>query len=156
MNKLEFERRCMACAQRLHRIALAILTREADCEDAVQEALVRAWMGLKKLREPQYFETWLCRILINECKRALRQRKRQATAELRDTLPAPDPPDPRLWDALRQLQVQYRLPLTLHHGEGYSIAQCAQMLNLPQSTVKWRIHQGKKAVAELLKEEVEA
>lgn len=156
MDKLEFERRCMACAGRLHRIALAMLAREADGEDAVQEALVRAWIGLKTLREPQYFETWLCRILINECKRMLRQRKRQAMAELSDALPAPKPPNPALWEALRRLDVKERLPLTLHHAEGYTIAQCAHLLHLPQSTVKWRIHQGKQKLAKLLAQEVKA
>lgn len=153
MDKQEFERRVVASTEKLHKVALAILTNETDCMDAVQEALVRAWMKLPSLKQPQFFETWLCRILINECKTMLRKGKRHAAAMPPESLPAPEPPDPALWQALQQLQIQYRLPLVLHHVEGYSIAECAQMLSLPQSTVKWRIHQGKKAFGKLLEEE---
>ncbi len=152
VNKQEFEKRAMAAAQKLHRIALTMLPCEADCEDAVQEALVRAWMNIGKLREPQYFDTWLCRILINECKRILRKRKMYLTAELPDSLPEAQPESPELWEALKRVDAAYRLPLMLHHVEGHAIAQCAQMLSLPQSTVKWRIHQGKQKLAAFLRE----
>lgn len=154
MNKQEFEQRVMACANRLHTIALAILCNEADCYDAVQDALVKAWMRLETLRQPQYFETWLVRILINECKRALRSRSRHAASELPESYPAAEMPDPAVFDALRQLPVQYRLPLVLHHVEGYSVEECAGMLSLPMTTVKWRLFQGRKTFATLLGEEV--
>lgn len=156
MNKNEFERRVIACTNRLHTIALAILYNEADCYDAVQDALVRAWTRLDTLRQPQFFETWLIRILINECKRGLRSRVKHAASELLDSYPANDTPDPEVFDALRRLPARYRLPLVLHHVEGYSAAECAQMLALPVSTVKWRIHQGRKAFAALLGEEAQS
>ncbi len=156
MDKQSFERRVTACTERLHKIALTMLTVEADCADAVQETLVRAWMHLDRMKQPEYFETWLCRILINECKRILKKRARHATADLPESLAAQAPPDPALWHALRQVPVAYRLPLALHHVEGYSVAECAQLLSLPQSTVKWRIHQGKKALKTLLGEGEEA
>lgn len=153
LERHEFERRAMAQADRLHRIALSILTNEADCEDATQEALVRAWMNLGSLRQPQYFETWLVRILINECKKMLRKRRVRPWVELNDTLPAPDPPDKALWETLKGIDERYRLPLTLHHVEGYTIQEIAGMLRLTQSTVKWRIHQGKQALTARLGEE---
>lgn len=153
MNKQEYEQSVIACTDRLHTIALAILSNEEDCYDAVQEALIRAWMRLDTLKQSQYFETWLIRILINECKRILHHHKKHAMSELPDSFPAIATPDPAVFDALRQLPIQHRLPLVLHHVEGYSIAECAQMLSLPKSTVKWRIHQGKKTFAALLGEE---
>lgn len=150
MSRQEFERRVLALTDRLHNIALAILRNEADCYDAVQEALIRAWMRLETLRQPQYFETWLIRILVNECKRGLAKHAKLETGELLDSYPAYDTPDPEVIDALHQLPVQHRLLLVLHFVEGYGIAECAQMLAVPKSTVKWRIHQGKKALAALL------
>lgn len=156
MNKHEFERRVLVLTDRLHTIALAILCNEADCYDAVQEALVRAWMRLDTLRQPQYFETWLIRILVNECKRGLAKRAKHETSELLDSYPAIGTPDPEVFDALRQLPMQHRLPLVLHYVEGYNAVECAQMLALPKSTVKWRIHQGKKALAALLGKEAQS
>lgn len=143
----------MAQAARLHRVAIGILGSEADCEDATQEAVVSAWIHRKQLKTPQFFETWLTRILINECKRTLRKRRRHLPASELDAVPAEPPPSPALWKALQQVDERYRLPLTLHHVEGYNIQQVAGILSLTQSTVKWRIHQGKKALAAALEEE---
>lgn len=137
----------------MHRIALSILTSESDSEDATQESLLRAWMNLGSLKQPQYFETWLVRILINECKRVLRKRRVHPMAELTETLPAPEPPDRLLWEMIKSVDERYRLPLTLHHVEGYTVEAIAGLLHLPQSTVKWRIHQGKKALLAKLGEE---
>jgi len=155
LERQEFESRATAQADRLHRIALSILTNEADCEDATQEALVKAWMNLGGLKQPRYFETWLVRILINECKSILRKRRLRPWVELTDTLPAPEPPDRALWEALKTVDERYRLPLVLHHAEGYSVREIAELLRLPQSTVKWRIHQGKKALGLKLGKEEE-
>ena len=66
MRQADFIRRARACERRLYRVARTMLPREADCEDAVQEALLRAWDRLDTLRNEAYFETWLIRILINQ------------------------------------------------------------------------------------------
>ena len=154
MNKQEFEARVMAQADRMHRIAISILGREADCEDATQEAVIRAWTHIKQLRNAQYFETWLIRILINECKHTLRKRPNHLPDTALIDMPAAQPSSRTVWKALRRVDNRYRLPLTLHHVEGYTVQQVAGILSLPQSTVKWRIHQGKQALAiELEKEE---
>lgn len=153
MDKQEFETRVIAQVDRMHRVAISILGRETDCEDATQEAAIRAWMNVKQLRKPQYFETWLIRILINECKRTLRKRSHHLPDTALADIPAAQPQDRALWEALRRVDSRYRLPLTLHYVEGYAIKQVAGILSLPQSTVKWRIHQGKKALAAELGEE---
>lgn len=87
MDDREFGERVRACAHRLHRIAYLILRNESDCEDAAQESLLRAWRGLYSLRDERYFETWLIRILINECKKILRARARRSASELPDAFP---------------------------------------------------------------------
>lgn len=153
MEKHEFESRVVACRDRYYRIAKAILVHEADCDDAMQEALVKAWMNLSRLRSQEYFETWLCRILINECKQLLRRHGRRPEAALSDTFPAQSPPDLGLWEALYQIDLPYRVPLLLHHAEKYSIKDIAGILQLPISTVKWRIHHGKALLARQLEKE---
>ena len=69
MNRTDFILRVRGCERRLYRVARTMLRSDADCEDAVQEALLKAWSKLGSLREEQFFETWLIRILINECRK---------------------------------------------------------------------------------------
>ena len=82
MDNQEFQDRVRACERRLYATAYLLLHVTADCEDAVQEAVLRAWQRLPGLQNPQFFETWLTRIVINECKSQLRRRSRRGETEL--------------------------------------------------------------------------
>lgn len=149
MSKQEFSDRAMRCAPRLWRIAYLILRNGADCDDAVQEALIRAWTHIGSLRDPALFETWLVRILINAARSQLR--RRPDAARLAEIAPAEEPPpDGALHEAIRDLELKYRVPLILHHLEGYPLEECAAMLKLPVSTVKWRLHQARKQLKDAL------
>ena len=151
MNDQDFARRVHAMERRLYRIAHAILWSDADCADAIQEAVFRGWMKKGSLREEKYFETWLIRILINECKGLLR-RRRIEDLPLNEAANAAAPDaDPVLRTALRQLPEKYRVPLLLHHLEGYSLGEISVMLNLPQPLVKSRLHQARGALRKILK-----
>ena len=138
LDKHEFERRALGCAKRMHSIAYAILGNEADCEDGVSEALIRAWQRRASLREAQFFETWLTRILINVCRSMLRARRPQS--ELTDRAEEPPAANPDLQAALLALPLKYRLPLAMHYIEGYAVDEIAGLLRLPKTTVKWRMH----------------
>ena len=153
MTDKEFSQRAMNCAERLHRISYLILGREADCEDAVQEALLKAWTHLSTLKNEAYFETWLIRILINESRRILKRRLSHPTEELPLSLAAPEPPDRALHDALLALDAKFRIPIILHHLEGYGVKEIAAMLSLPESAVKFRLRRGRDLLKLHLKEE---
>ena len=75
MSDQEYMARVRAMERKLYRIAHAILWSDADCADAIQEAVFRGWMKRGTLREERYFETWLIRILINECRNLLRRQQ---------------------------------------------------------------------------------
>ncbi len=152
MDKQEFERRSLAMAQRLYRIAYAILYRDDDCKDAVSEALLRAWVNRSALRNPALFETWLARILINIGRDMLKKRSMLRGRELNDAIPAREPPDPALGAALQSLELKYRLIITMHHIEGYSLKEITALLKLPLSTVKWRLHAGRRILRDRLTE----
>jgi RNA polymerase sigma-70 factor (ECF subfamily) len=62
----EFATRTEQLKKRLYRTALLYLGSESAAVDAVDEAVFRALRGLKKLRQPEYFDTWMFRILIND------------------------------------------------------------------------------------------
>lgn len=142
MNEQEFTARVLALEPRLYRIASAILGSCADREDAYQSALFRAWRKLPSLRGEQYFETWLTRILINECKDALRRRKR-APIPVEEVPDAPAPKNEALHDALFGLEPELRLILTLRHVEGYSVREIARMLHTTEYSVKGKLQRGR-------------
>ena len=141
MERTEFIRRVRACERRLYRVARTMLRSEADCEDAVQEALLKAWAKLYTLREEAYFETWLIRILINQCRQIYR--KQPPAAELTEAVPAPEEGSADLMRALLTLPEKMRIALELHYIEGYSVKECARMLGVPEGTVKWRLSRGR-------------
>ncbi len=151
MNDRDYMARVRAMEGRLYRIAQAMLWRDADCADAIQEAVFRGWMKKGQINEPAYFETWLIRILINQCKDVLRRRKR-------DPLPLDIETgqedrlceDVHLRACLKRLPEEYRIPLLLHHLEGYSIRDVAKMLCLPEKRVTARLYRARKALRALL------
>lgn len=75
MDRNEFASRVVEQTDRMYRIAYSLLCNDEDCRDAMQEAALKAWEKRFTLREPQYFATWLTRILINECRNIQRRRK---------------------------------------------------------------------------------
>lgn len=152
MDEHGFEQRVAALEPRLYRIAYALLWRDADVADALQESLLKAWRKLGRLRQDDRFDAWLTAIVVNECKTMLRRRKWESAAPPQEESYMP-PEDQGLQDALRRLPEKYRLPLLLHHLDGYSIQAISQMLHLPASTVKGRLYEGRRRLNALLREE---
>ena len=151
MNEREFSTRVRACTNKLWRVSWAILQNGADCDDALQEALMRAWRRIGSLRDERYFETWLTRILINECRDVLKRRAK-APRPLPESVGEEAPSEhPELWDAFRALPVSERIPLVLKYVEGYRTREIAAMLRLPEATVKWRLHSAKQHMRNELK-----
>lgn len=67
MNKNTFIQKVTEIEDTLYRVAKTILLHDTDCEDAVQESILKAYDKLNTLKQEQYFKTWLVRILLNEC-----------------------------------------------------------------------------------------
>lgn len=152
MLQADFIQRVRACERRLYRVARTMLPQECDCEDAVQEALLRAWDRRETLRQEAYFDTWLIRILINQCKTFYRRRSPEP-AELTEDIPQVTSEETPLLEALMALQRKQRVTLELHYIEGYSVAETARILRLPEGTVKWRLKRGRELLKESLKRE---
>ena len=150
MLQADFIQRVRACERRLYRVARTMLPQECDCEDAVQEALLRAWNRRETLRQEAYFDTWLIRILINQCKTYYRRRPPEP-AELTEDIVQVSSEETPLLEALMALPCKMRVTLELHYIEGYSVAETARILRLPEGTVKWRLKRGR----ELLKESMQ-
>ena len=139
MDRQEFATRTQALRQRLYRTAFLYLGREADALEVVDEAVYQALRGLGKLREAAYFETWLTRILINECHRELRRRKRLFGEEALPESAGPDAYDHLpLKDAVSRLPETLRAVVILRYFTGYTQSETAAALDIPQGTVATR------------------
>ena len=147
MTESVFSERVRALQGPLWRIAWAILRNGADCDDAIQEALLRAWNRIGSLRDETAFDAWLMRILVNESKDILRRRARrpQTSIEAAPELTAPEE-NIALRDSIFALPLSLRLLLLLHYMEGYSVKETARMLHLPETTVHWRLHAARKRI----------
>lgn len=154
MNRDEFARRIIGMLPVLHRIAWSQLPEAADREDAVQETIRRAWEKRDRLREERYMQTWVIRILLNVCDTIRRRARRMIPSE--EVLQKAKEPvsETPLLDVMMSLGEKYRLPLQLHYVEGYSVAEVARMLRIPQGTVKSRLARGREKLREMLDEEV--
>lgn len=154
MNKTEFTAAVLAAEPTLYRVARSMLPCEADCADAAQNAILKAWERLHTLRRQEYFRTWLVRILINECRSMLRRRARFCALEPEGEGPAPERESyDELYEALRSLDGKYRLPVTLYYFEGFKTAEIAAMLNLSEGTVGTRLRRARELLREKLKGE---
>ena len=139
MDQETFAARVQALRGRLYRTAYLYLGREADALEAVDEAVYQALRALKKLRQPAFFDTWLTRILLNECHKELRRRKRFSGEETFPDTAGPDAYDGLpLKDAVRRLPEELRAVVILRFFTGYTQAETAAALDIPQGTVATR------------------
>ena len=144
MDAVTFQTEAMRCERLMYHVGYSILHNDQDCADAVQEALARAWARRGRV-EAAYFRPWLMRIVINECHTIGRKRRRVVLVdEVEQPAPAFEPPDERLKQALSAVPEKLKVPLLLHYLEGFSVAEVAQILRIPQGTVKSRLHHARK------------
>ena len=141
--------------QTLYRVSCSQLPNEADREDAVQEALRRAWEKRGSLKDDRYLRTWVVRILLNVCHDIQREGKRMIPAE---EIPEPGVPSGEetvdLKECLLRLDERERIPILLYYLEGFDIGQIAKVLRIPQGTVKSRLHRGREQLRTICREEV--
>lgn len=124
--------------QRLYRAAVLYLGSESAAIDAVDEAVYKGFCAYKKLRQPEFFETWLTRILINVCNTELRRRKRElAVDELPETAQEQFDALP-LKEALRRLPKDLRDVIVLRYFTGLTLEETARALDIPRGTVSTR------------------
>ena len=140
----------------LYHVACAILASETGRRDAMQETALRAWEHRLSLRNEAYFKTWVTRIAVNVCRDLLRKNRRMIPVETLPEGPAPESPS-ELYATIESLPERLRLPLVLYYLEGYSVEETARALGVPSGTVKFRLHEARKALrVELDGEEVHA
>lgn len=141
MKKEELGELILASEDVMYHVAKTLLYSDADCADAIQEAIVKAFSKLYTLKKDAYAKTWLMRILINECYGVMRKEKRVVSLEdYRQEEKAEEQKDySDLYEAIYRLQEEMRLSVTLYYLEGYSVREIAAMMETTESAVKNRL-----------------
>jgi RNA polymerase sigma-70 factor, ECF subfamily len=162
-----------SCRGTLYRRALRMLRRPQDADDAVQEAMLAAFTHLRRFQGRGDFLTWATRIVINAALQQIRKGRTKPTVSwdqadsefegrsfsecLRDPHPTPEEQlqglecREMLQDSLHKLPVKIRQAVQLCKLSNYSVKEAATALGLPVSTLKARLHHGKRALIVRLK-----
>jgi RNA polymerase sigma factor (sigma-70 family) len=158
----EFEEQLADGASMAFRLAMSVLRNRADAEDVAQDALLRAYRGFAKLRERGAFRGWLCRItwrLALDKQRGTRRREKRETASTFvpgtpersvEQMAVANEFDRHLAKAMDELPEKLRQALVLAAIQGHSTREVAEMLDLPEGTVKSRVHLARKQLTEKL------
>jgi RNA polymerase sigma-70 factor (ECF subfamily) len=151
------------------RAAFVILGNEADARDATQEAFLQAWRDIRRLRDPDRFDAWLNRILVNRCRSLRGNRRRTTVREIHLSL-LPEAAEPAVDDdppgeggslsldavehAFRRLSMPDRTILVLHHLQHLPLTDVAAGLGIPVGTAKSRLFAARKALERALEAEL--
>jgi RNA polymerase sigma-70 factor (ECF subfamily) len=135
-----------------YRLAHAILGQRAEAEDATHDAFITAWRNWSRLRDPELFERWFHRILVNTCRNRLRQisRGRQFDGAALPPMAAdaygPTHDRDLLWPAMERLAPDHRVVLALRYYGDLSVDQIAARIGVRAGTVKSRLHRALQAL----------
>ena len=141
----------------MYKTAWAILKNDADAADAIQETILDCYEKLHTLRNPDYFKTWMVRILINNCYQICGQNKRITVfADYVQEIPVEDhyecEENSGFEELLGIVDEKYRLLLTLYYADELKIAEIAEVLNINVNTVKTRLSRAREQIRRYLNE----
>lgn len=139
---------------RLYATAMLILGDHSMADDATEATIVLAWRDLPSLRDPDRFDAWIRRLLVNACRdEGRRHRRRRPEIVLRSIHePAVSDPSSGLADrdalerGFRRLKPDHRAVIVLHYYVGLSLAEVASATSAPLGTVKSRMHHATRAL----------
>jgi RNA polymerase sigma-70 factor (ECF subfamily) len=139
---------------RMWAVALRTLGDPEEAADAVQDALISAFRSADRFRGDSAVTTWLHRIVVNACLDRVRRRQARPTVEFPETdLPGPEIDTDVVLDvhaALAALPIDQRAAIVLVDMEGFSVADAAEVLEVPVGTVKSRCARGRARLAAML------
>lgn len=154
LTEAEFNEAAERYLNMVYRIALNWFGNVPDAEDAAQEVMLRLWRSGPPPGEEERLRYWLARVSVNVCKDLSRTPWRLHTVSLEEAAEplAPEPEDRRVLEEVLRLPKKYRVPLYLHHYEGYSAAEVGVMLGLNVSTVRTRLDRARRKLRQQLEE----
>ena len=150
-DRIAFGELAVSLGDRLHAVAHRILRDRDLAGDVTQEALVKIWRELPRLRDVDRFEAWAFRVLVNTCRDTVRKR-RPAGLDLRETDGwTPDASvlvadRDQLERAFLRRNADQRSVVILFYYLDQSLAEIAAIVGVPVGTVRSRLHYAKRAL----------
>lgn len=129
----------------LYNTARRMLNNDEDAADAMQDAIIQAYEKLHTLRKNAYFNTWIYKILINQCNRILNKNKNLVEFDIHTHSAQRENPvgNMELEEALNNLNPDYKIAFTLYYIHGMNTREIGEFLNEPEGTIKSRLSRGK-------------
>lgn len=142
----------------MYKLAMGILKNEPDAEDAMQDAILKAYSNLDQLKDRSKFRPWILSIVHNCSIECIRKRKNMADIDEELWIAAPEPTVDiaakiAIWEAVQKLKMPFRTVIILFYYEDCSIIQIAEITNTNVNSVKTRLLRGRKMLAQLLSRE---
>lgn len=151
-----FTKEVLSVKDQAYKIAYSYLRNEQDSIDTVYNAVEKALLNYKKLKDKSFFKTWFIRIIINECKMLLRKRSKVisiADSLYKDELYSHQGKEGEidLETALNQLNQSDRIFIYMKYYMGYTLSEIANIFKLPEGTIKTKIYSNLKMIKEKIK-----
>ncbi len=155
-DKEAFSKLIQGIKSKLYKTGMAILKNNDDVCDALQETLINSYKNIKKLNNPKYFNTWIIRIMINNCYEIIRKNKR--VSEINEKMQQNMDNYYEIYceksdmeNLLNKLDNELRLITVLYYYDDFSVKHIAKILNIPEGTVKSRLSRARKSIANIYK-----
>ena len=150
-DKSAFTELIISMQDELYKIARMRLSNEEDIDDVIQETMISAFYGIKRLKYPHYFKSWIIKILINKCN-ALYKKKKKLDYYYDDNFINNSIIDFKensiecnidFYILIKDLDYLERYILILYYEMGYSCKDISKMLNIKENTIKTKISRSK-------------
>lgn len=140
MNDEIFFSRIEKIKVKLYKIAYPYFNSESMAVDMVDEAIYQAYLKRRQLKQEEYMETWLIRILMNLCKTRYNKYKKQTgIEEIPEEATYAEYENLPLKEAISKLPQQYKEVIVMKYFGGYTIAEIGKLLDIPQGTIATRM-----------------
>jgi RNA polymerase sigma-70 factor (ECF subfamily) len=140
---------------KLYRISWAYLKNHADIEDVFHNTIIKVMENAHKLNKEEAFEAWFISILLNECRKILRNNKRMVPTEeveISECICASEEENIKLelTEGLKKIDEEYKDLIVLKYYCGYSQKEIADILDMPLGTVKTKLFRGLRVLRDIL------
>lgn len=162
-DNVAFSELINSCKEKLYKIAFAYLKNEEEALDIVSDTIYKAYMDINKLKNPQYFNTWITRILINSAINRLKKNERIVLIDEYEKVESFNlnisdiesdiPKCIDLYNAIDKLNVKSKSIIILRYFQDMTISEISEVLKIPEGTTKVYLHRALKKLKVELEEE---
>jgi len=146
-DKSAFDELIINMQSDLYKVARMRLYCEDDINDAVQETIIKAYKNIKKIKQPQYFKTWLIKVLINNCNKIYKKSYRNDVLEYNEDISTNSysiNDDEKIknldfYYLIENLNYKEREALTLYYLFDFTTKEISKIIKEPESTIRNRI-----------------